>query len=226
MNKMTTPISVEQWLKSGAMRKSDNSGEPIKVMLVLSALPEENNGSNQLAEEAISLLTELIPDIQVAKFMLPKVKIHPCVGCYGGGTRECVGECDRNDLESDIYKPDDGMVPLYEKMLEADILIIASDVRWCGVNSFMQKFLERLKPFANSFNNGKNLLKNKAAGVLVFGEGCTDVSARLMSTMSSLGYALPAHAFVAFGNLDLDPTPSLSRMTENLFRAVKGMKTA
>lgn len=166
---------------------------PLKLMVVVGSTDEEKNAASWLASEAAALFMKAAPNTEIATFELPKLRVHACSGCYGGG-RVCMMPCDRNDIESDIYRPDDGMIPLYEKMQEADMLVLAVDARWGGVNHYMQKFLERLNPFVNEAAHGRELLVNKVGGVIIVGEGASGVAGKVLATLNAVGYALPRYA--------------------------------
>lgn len=188
------PISVEEFISKAGPTPSDNA---LKLLVVGSALPEEKLVSDWMADEAVEAMKEKA-EVEVARYSLPKLRIHPCVGCYGGGGRTCMHLCDRNDIESDIYRPDDQMGTLYEQMIAADILLIATDVRWSGLNHYTQRFLERLDPFVNQAAVGKPVLRKKVAGVIIVGDGGVQLAGSLMSTLNAVGYAFPRYAFTAW----------------------------
>lgn len=190
-------IPVEEWEE---MQKSDvptsNEGK-VKVLVVYGSSPEEDGVSTLIAQEAVETMKTL-GEIDVAEVVLPKTRIAPCVGCFGGGGRTCVYPCDRNDIESDIYDPRDGMLPVYEKMQVADVLVLATDVRWCGVNHYTQRFIERLDALVNQRSLGEPVIRNKVAGLVVVGEGSMEAAGRLMSALNAVGYSFPSAAYTAW----------------------------
>ena len=189
---MTAPISVDEYLGKASPTPSDNA---VKAMVVM-ADDQPENASNIMAQEAISLLESA--GCEVAQYKLPKMRIHPCVNCYGGGGRVCVHPCDRNDVESDIYRPDDAMVELSEQLIACDLLVLATDVRWGAANHYAQRFIERLNPFVNQAAMKKPVLKDKVASLLVAGDGGLAVTGQLMMALSAVGFIFPRYAFTAF----------------------------
>jgi hypothetical protein len=110
----------------------------------------------------------------------------------------CLDPCDRNDIESDIYRADDGMLSLYDQIRSSDIMVLATDVRWSGLNHYTQRFLERLNPFVNLAAAGKPALTKKVAGVVVAGDGALALTGPLMSTLSAVGFSFPRYAYAAW----------------------------
>ena len=179
------------------MRTPTPSEQAFKLLVVVSSKPEENNVSEWMVDEAVQHI-KTRHAVEVARYALPKLRVHACIGCYGGGGRVCMYPCDRNDIESDIYRPDDQMAELYEQMLAADALLVATDVRWSGLNHLTQRFLERLDPFVNQAAAGKPLLKKKVAGLIIAGDGGVAVAGQMMSTLNAVGYAFPRYAYAAW----------------------------
>lgn len=185
------PISIDEFEKARA------DSENVKALVVVSSLPEENNASEWMADE----LTEELKakgGVDVARYALPKLRVHACVGCYAGGGRVCMDPCDRNDIESDIYRADDGMLGLYDQIRQCDIFVLATDVRWAGLNHLTQRFLERLNPFVNMAAVGKPMLKKKTAGVVIAGDGSQALAGKVMATLNAVGFSFPRFAYAAW----------------------------
>ncbi len=69
-------------------------------------------------------------------------KVNPCIGCNSCFTRE-VGQCFQND----------DMVQIYEKLKNADIVVIASPVYFYGISAQLKAIVDRLHtPMRNSFH--------------------------------------------------------------------------
>lgn len=199
---MGSPIPVEEFLKS-------SNGQPAKLLLLVSSTPDENNVSEWMADEFAEIVKKK-DQVEVARYALPKLRISPCVGCYAGGGRTCMDPCDRNSIESDIYAPNDQMMVLYDQMREADMMVIATDIRWGGLNHVTQRFLERLNPFVNMAAVGKPMLKKKVGGVLTAGVGAEGLAANLLLALNSVGFALPKTAFTSW-HVPRTATPDLAK---------------
>lgn len=189
---MVKPIPVDDYMASPT--PSDNA---LKLLVVVSSKPDDGNVSEWMADEVVAEVKGSF-SVEVARYALPSVRVHACVGCYGGGGRVCMYPCDRNDIESDIYRPDDQMGTLYEQMLAADALLVATDVRWSGLNHYTQRFFERLDPFVNQAAAGKPILRKKVAGLVIAGDGGVALAGSMMSTLNAVGYAFPRYAYAAW----------------------------
>lgn len=190
---MSEPVSIDEFLEMEKAGGPDASPTPsdnaLKLLVIVSSGPEEQNAAEWMADEVTEVLKS--QQVEVAKYALPKLKIHPCVGCYGGGGRQCMHPCDRNDIESDIYRPDDQMVLLYDQLIASDMLLFAADVRCGGLNHYAQKFLERLNPFVNQARVGKPLIAKKAAAVVVAGDGGSVLAGHAMAALTTVGFGFP-----------------------------------
>lgn len=70
--------------------------------------------------------------------------IHPCVGCNGCYTSEGHRCVQRDDMDI-----------IYEKLRQADIVIIASPVYFYGISAQLKGLIDRLHPYAEGFSHQK-----------------------------------------------------------------------
>lgn len=194
---MVGPISVDEYLGEVVKGEPTPEENAPRLLVIVGSSPDEQNASEWMADEAVGIMKKEYR-VEVARYALPKLRVHACVNCYGGGGRVCMHPCDRNDIESDIYRADDQMLTVYDQMLSADALLVATDVRWGGFNHYVQRFLERLNPFVNQAAAGKPVLKKKVAGVIVAGDGAVSLAGTAMAALNAVGYAFPRYGYVAW----------------------------
>ncbi len=101
-------------------------------------------------------------NIETELIQLPDVTIAPCKLCEGGQCLACMKK------DSCIYKDDDFHI-LYEKIAQADGLILGSPVYGADITVKMKTFLDRLG--IASMNNPKVLRRKPAAGVVAVRRG-------------------------------------------------------
>lgn len=190
---MTNPIPVNEWLK-----KAQTPAEGLKLVSITGTTSDENNAGDWITAEVIEGIKKEAHDTRVASYSLPDLKVYPCHGCFGGGNHVCTGTCDRNDIESSLYRPEDAMIRVYEKIRECDILLVTADARWGGLNHLVQRFLERMTPFANASAAGRNTNPDKLAGIITTGDGSLNVAGQLMAALNAFGFSFPRYAFVAW----------------------------
>lgn len=101
-----------------------------KNVLIISASPRKNGNSDLLCNEFLKGAVDA--GHQVEKIFLADKKINYCVGC---------GLCSRNDYSGCSQKDD--MEDLVEKMIEADVIVLASPVYFYTINAQMKTFIDR-----------------------------------------------------------------------------------
>jgi multimeric flavodoxin WrbA len=113
-----------------------------------------------------------------------------------------------NDTESEIIrladyniKPgvftsidSDDWPAIFEKILEAEIVIFATPVWWGSQSSLIQRVIERLDEIHDEImNSGRSRLTNKVAGIVVSGDsdGAQHIIGNLANYFTALGLTFP-----------------------------------
>jgi multimeric flavodoxin WrbA len=92
---------------------------------------------------------------EIEKVRLAKLEIHPCIGCE---------KCSKKG----VCRFKDDAVLLYEKVIEADLLVLASPVYFYNVTSQMKLFLDRCQAlWARKFVLNQSLGTGEGRGVLI-----------------------------------------------------------
>ena len=108
-------------------------------ILILTGSPRRNGNTDRLAQSFAKGAEE---SNQVEIVSVCDYKVNPCIGCNSCFSRER-NRCFQND----------DMTAIYEKLSQADILIIASPVYFYGISSQLKAIIDRLHtPIRNSFN--------------------------------------------------------------------------
>ena len=124
-------------------------------MIVLLASPRKKGNSATLAQQVIS--GAITKSAQVESFYLHGLDIQPCNACDA-----CL-----KTLEPACVVQDDMQI-LYPKLLEADVIVLASPIYWFTVSAQAKLFMDRLYAFEGP---GRNLLADKRfAFVLAYGD--------------------------------------------------------
>lgn len=133
------PIQVKRWKKVD--RKKTRSAEAQKNVIAFCASPRRNGNTDLLVEEALKGAHDA--GAKVEKVMLQKIKMDHCIGCR---------RCKEPDYD-DICVIKDEMAGIYQKIIEADALIIGFPIytgrecaqlctfldRWDGYERYMLK---------------------------------------------------------------------------------------
>lgn len=212
------PIPVRDIIRKGPSPEAGGDSV-LKLVVVSCADRGEPSAIHLVVDEVLSKIRAAAREAEVAKVYLPNTKIHGCVGCFSGGGRVCGFPCDRNSIESDIYKPDDGMLGVYDKIIDADALLLAADSRWGSVDHHTQRFIERLTPFPNLAAQGRPMLKRKVAGIVTVGDNALSTAGALMAALNAVGFAFPNYAYVAWNV----PRSATVRITQDAFEQSKAV---
>ncbi len=100
-----------------------------KKILILSGSPRKNGNSDLLCDEfkrGAELSGNTVEKIRVAE-----KKIHPCSGCYFCRTHG--GECAHKD----------DMAELLQKMIDADVIVLASPVYFYSIDAQLKAVIDR-----------------------------------------------------------------------------------
>lgn len=104
-------------------------------MLILNGSPRKNGNTAYLIGKLIEGLREEKPDAQIETVRLASLKIAPCRACDA-----CRGE----DRLGQYCVFRDDMAGLYDKVVKADAVVIASPIYWFSVTAQTKLFMDRL----------------------------------------------------------------------------------
>lgn len=120
-----------------------------------------------------------------------------CEGYYSRHERACTWPCSISEMD-----PADGMSDIYRAMvLWADVVILATPIRWGNASSLYYKMAERLNTVQNQITlNDRILIKNKVASFIVTGgqDNVQGVVGQLNSFFTDLGFTFPPFNFVGW----------------------------
>ena len=101
----------------------------MKNILILSGSPRKGGNSDTLCDQFMAGASEAGHNVE--KIWVPGEKIAPCLGC--GHCQSHAGECVQKDAMADIL----------QKMVEADVLVLASPVYFYSVNAQIKALIDR-----------------------------------------------------------------------------------
>jgi multimeric flavodoxin WrbA len=120
-----------------------------------------------------------------------------CEGYYSRHEQACTWPCSISEMD-----PGDGMNEIYRSMvLWADVVILATPIRWGNASSLYYKMAERLNCVQNQITlNDRVLIRNKVASFIVTGgqDNVQGVVGQLNSFFTDLGFTFPPFNFVGW----------------------------
>lgn len=128
---------------------------------------------------------------------LRELDFKTCEGYYSKNGKACTWPCtitqaDAGDTMKEIYR---------SMVLWADVVFVATPIRWGNPSSLYFKMVERLNCVQNQIIvNGKILIKNKVAGFIITGgqDNVQHVAGQLQTFFTQLGFAFPPFNFVGW----------------------------
>ncbi len=118
-------------------------------------------------------------------------EIRPCLGCLSDVEEACKLPC--------VIR--DGMDVIYRLIEESDGLILATPIFWFNVSGVVKNLIDRMTAFENMIHHvGRSVVEGKAAGVIAVGneQGGAMVTANLLLTLNSMGFAIPPWGFAYY----------------------------
>lgn len=127
---------------------------------------------------------------------LRELKFRHCEGNYSKASHACTWPCAITERD-----PEDGLTPVYEGLVHwADVVLIATPIRWGNASSLYYKMIERLNCVQNQITiRNRVLIKNKVAAFIITGgqDNIQAVAGSMMTFWSELGYVFPPFPFIA-----------------------------
>jgi multimeric flavodoxin WrbA len=123
------PVRVKRWKRAGGKRR----GKPVrrKKVIAFCASPRKNGNTDLLVEEALNGARDA--GARTEKFMLQKIQMGYCIGC-----RKC-----KEPGYQKICVLKDDMSSMYQKIIDADALIIGFPVYTGRECAQLSTFLDR-----------------------------------------------------------------------------------
>ncbi len=121
--------------------------------------------------------------------------IKPCLGCLSDEERVCKYPC---VIEDDMRE-------IYDKVLKADAIIVATPIYWFNVSGVVKNLIDRLTALENMVHHsGYSWLEGKYGGVIAVGNdgGGAQVVSNVAATMISMGMSVPPWALAYYNRCE------------------------
>ncbi len=115
-----------------------------KRILVLAGSPRIKGNTDILSDEFIRGAKEMGNDTE--KIYLAQKKIYPCIGCY---------KCRSTSEHTCVFKEKDDFEEIIQKVITADVLVLASPVYFYSLTAQMKVALDRFFARENEIKNKK-----------------------------------------------------------------------
>jgi multimeric flavodoxin WrbA/nitrite reductase/ring-hydroxylating ferredoxin subunit len=127
---------------------------------------------------------------------LNDLRFRNCEGYYSKAAKACTWPCSITSMDKT-----DQLDQVYEMAVHwADILLVATPIRWGAASSLYYKMVERMNCIQNQITiNNKVLIRNKVAAFIITGgqDGIQSVAGQMMMFFTEIGYVVPQFPFIA-----------------------------
>ncbi|MDH5738900.1 MAG: NAD(P)H-dependent oxidoreductase [Nitrospira sp.] len=153
------------------------------------------SGSDALLEAALEYAKSKL-QLETQCIKLRELNFRPCEGFYSKSAQACTWPCSITQMD-----PTDQLDRVYEAIVHwADVILIATPIRWGNASSLYYKMVERMNCIQNQETiANKHLLKNKVAAFIIMGgqDNVQGVAGQLMTFFSEVGCQFPQFPFIA-----------------------------
>ena len=133
---------------------------------------------------------------QTRLIKLANLKFRTCEGYYSKSAHACSWPCSITQMDAQ-----DELTEVYEALVHwADVVLLATPIRWGASGSLYYKMAERLNCVQNQITiKDRVLIRNKVAGFIIMGgqDNVQDVAGHLLGFFSELGFQFPPFPYIA-----------------------------
>jgi multimeric flavodoxin WrbA/nitrite reductase/ring-hydroxylating ferredoxin subunit len=139
-----------------------------------------------------------------------------CEGYYSKNASACIFPCSISEMDKD-----DQMIEIYQKVIIwADVVVIATPIRWGNASSLYYQMVQRMNCVQNqSITHESYLIRDKVAAFIITGgqDNVQHVAGELMTFWSQLGFVFGKFPFVGWtrGWYAEDTENNFDKMKEN-----------
>ncbi|OWY71662.1 (2Fe-2S)-binding protein [cyanobacterium TDX16] len=162
---------------------------------VMDAANPRYSTSDALLDHAIEhAKTQLGAETQIVR--LNDLKFRACEGYYSKSSHACTWPCSITQMD-----PDDQLDRVYEAIVHwADVILVATPIRWGCASSLYYKMVERMNCIQNQITiSNKVLMHNKVAAFIITGgqDNVQAVAGQMLGFFAELGCHLPPFPYIA-----------------------------
>jgi nitrite reductase/ring-hydroxylating ferredoxin subunit/multimeric flavodoxin WrbA len=199
----TPPVSPRRLLKHKPGHLLEDHPKPPgaqpRVLGISTTAMDETNPrfstSDALLEHALSHAgASLGADTRLIR--LRELRFRPCEGNYSKAARACTWPCAITERD-----PADQLAAVYEGLVHwADVVLVATPIRWGSASSLYFKMAERMNCIQNQITlHDKVLIQRKVAAFVITGgqDNIQAVAGSLLTFWAELGFVFPQFPFIA-----------------------------
>ena len=151
--------------------------------------------SEALLETALRSAREDL-GVETRLIRLSDLKFRACEGYYSKSAHACTWPCSITQMD-----PTDQLDAVYEGFVHwADVILVATPIRWGSASSLYYKMVERMNCIQNQVTIGNRvLLRNKVASFIITGgqDNIQSVAGQMLGFFAEIGCVFPPFPYIA-----------------------------
>lgn len=175
------------------------AGTPPRVLGISTTAMDDGNPrfstSDALLEHALAHARDGLKT-ETQLIQLRALHFRHCEGNYSKAARACTWPCAITERD-----PEDQLTPVYEGLVHwADVVLVATPIRWGCPSSLYFKMAERMNCIQNQITtHHRILIRNKVIAFIITGgqDNIQAVAGQLLTFWGELGFAVPPFPFIA-----------------------------
>ena len=168
-------------------------------------------------------------DAETVMIKLRDLHFKHCEGYYSKNGRACIFPCSISEMDKE-----DQMIEIYKNIIIwADVVIIATPIRWGNASSLYYQMVQRLNCVQNQIvSHNRYLIRDKVAAFIVTGgqDNVQHVTGELMMFWSELGFVFGKFPFVGWSRgwyaedteNNLNKMKNSQQMHQDIMRTIRG----
>jgi multimeric flavodoxin WrbA len=134
--------------------------------------------------------------VETRLIRLDQLKVRSCEGYYSKSAHACTWPCSITQMDKT-----DEMEQIYDAMVHwADVILLASPIRWGAASSLYFKMVERMNCIQNQITtHNKFLIQNKVGSFIITGgqDNIQAVAGQMLGFFAELGFVFPPYPYIA-----------------------------
>jgi multimeric flavodoxin WrbA len=180
-------------------RKPERQPGPLRVVGISTTAMDEKHPRYSTSEALLqSALTHASGTLnaETRLIRLSALKFRHCEGYYSKSVRACTWPCSITQMDSK-----DQLDQVYEALVHwADVVLVATPIRWGSASSLYYKMVERMNCIQNQITlRNRVLIRNKVAAFVITGgqDNVQAVAGQMLTFFGEIGFVFPPFPFIA-----------------------------
>lgn len=172
---------------------------PLRVVGISTTVMNHETPRYSTSERLLGIALDHAAEVHGAETRLLKLndlRFRNCEGYYSRSAKSCTWPCTITQADAA-----DEMEQVYEALVYwADVVLVATPIRWGNASSLFYKMAERMNCIQNQITiNDRVLIRNKVAAFIITGgqDNIQGVAGQLLTFFSEVGFRFPQFPFIA-----------------------------